>query len=209
MRLFYSGIGLASVTLGAIGACSGKNIRKILAYSAVFHQGIMFLLLQYFTLRATDAVFEYLLVYLLAAWGACICLFGLKIRGEYLFTLDEFAGVAFKRPYIAAVLTIALFSMLGLPPLAGFWGIFRVTEILMYHGNFYQMLYLIVMLMCLGFAFLQAVQNFYFENSHEVLDKSDKGIYVGLTAFIALMVFMMCFPHYWIENLNFMAEGMR
>lgn len=206
-HLFYITIALLSVAVGAIGTCSGQNIRKIMAYSAVYQWGIIFLMLQYFTPDSADAAFVCLILYLLAMYGICVCLFSLKIKGEYLFMLNEFSGASTKRPYVSALFTVFLFSLLGFPPLPGFLSIFSVLNNLSMHGHYYQIVYLLTMMFFIAYAYLQIVKTFYFETKQSAFDRADWGIYALLCIQVVFMFLIVLKPHYLLENLNFMMEA--
>ena len=206
LRLFYMSVALISVGIGAIGACSGQNIRKIFAYSSVFHLGIVLLTMRKFTLNSVSSGLVYLLVYMLAIYGICTCLFGLKKKGEYLFMLSEFEGAAQKRPYISAMMLIFMFSLLGLPPLAGFLGVFSFLNYLALHHHFYQLLYLLSMMAVIAYAYLQVVRAMYFEERHTLFDKTDGGIYTAILLNAVLMIVIMLQPQYLTVGLRSALE---
>lgn len=207
LQLFYVAIALLSVGIGAIGTCSGQNIRKIMAYSAVYQWGIIFLMLQHFMPDAANIAFVCLVLYLLAMYGVCICLFSLKIKGEYLFMLNEFSGAACKRPYVSAMLLVFLFSLLGFPPLPGFLGIFSVLNNLSINGHYYQLVYLLVMMLFIAYAYLQIIKTFYFEKSQNSFDRADWGSYALLCLQAIIMTIITLKPHFLLEDLNFMMEA--
>lgn len=205
--IFYKVVALSSISLGALGACSGQNVRKILAYGTVFHWGIIFLVMQGFSLNAVNAGLIYMLVYLLAMFGICACLFGLKIKGEYLVTLSDFAGAAYKRPYISAMMAVFIFSLLGLPPFLGFFGVFSALSYLAKHDSFYQFGYVLLMMTVLSYAYLQIIKSLYFEKSEESFDRSDTGIYVAVFINAMLMIIIMLKPHYLMQDVSLMIES--
>ena len=208
LRLFYMITALLSVGVGAIGACSGQNIRKIFAYSAVFHIGIILLTVRKFTLNAVNSGFVYLFVYLFAMYGICICLFGLKQKGEYLFMLGEFEGAAQKKPYICAMMLIFMFSLLGLPPLSGFLGLFAALNYLALHHHFYQLLYLLSMITVVAYAYLQIVRAMYFEERRTLFDRADGGIYTAILLNAVLMIVIALQPQYMIVGCRSMLEAL-
>ena len=208
LRLFYMAVALLSVGFGAIGACSGQNIRKIFAYGAVCHLGIILLTLRKFTLNAVNSGFVYLFVYLLTMYGICVCLFGLKKKGEYLFMLGEFTGAAQKRPYISAMMIIFMFSLLGLPPFLGFLGVFSSLNYLALHHHFYQLIYLLSMMTVLGYAYLQIVRTMYSEDKRTSFDRADAGIYAAIFLNAALMIGATLQPRYLIYGFRSMLEAL-
>lgn len=206
LRFFYMAVALLSVGIGAIGACSGQNIRKIFAYSSVFHLGIILLTIRKFTLNSVNSGFVYLLVYMLAMYGICTCLFGIKKKGEYLFMLSEFEGAAQKRPYISAMMLIFMFSLLGLPPFSGFLGVFSFLNYLALHHHFYQLLYLLSMMTVIAYAYLQIVRAMYFEERRALFDKADGGIYAAILLNAVLMIVIMLQPQYLIVGFRSALE---
>lgn len=207
LQLIYMGIGLLSIGVGAVGACSGKNIRKILAYSSVYHLGIVFLLLQHFTPQAAQSAFIYWLTYMLAMLGICTALFSLKIKGEYLFWQNDLAGLAYRHSYVAAMLTLFLFSLLGLPPLAGFLGIFTVLNSLIGQLHFYQVIYVLLMMLVIGYAYIQLIKTMYFEDAKETFDRADMGLYTIMLAVVLIMALLLVEPHLLWNKFDFMIEA--
>lgn len=202
--IFYTGAALISIGIGAVGACSGKNIYKIFAYSTVYHFGIVLLMLQRFSFEAANSAFIYLFIYLLAMFGICSSLFGIKSKGEYLTTLSDFEGAAQKRPYISAMMTIFLFSLIGFPPFLGFMGTLAVFNEQVQNNHFYQLLYVFAALLIVVYAYLQIVKTLYFENSNESFDRADTGIYMAIFLNAVLMIFMMLRPLYFVHDIDVM-----
>ena len=164
--------------------------------------------MQSFSLNAVNTGVIYLLVYSLAMYGICACLFGIKLKGDYLFMLDEFEGAAYKRPYISAMLTIFIFSLLGLPPFLGFFGVFSALSYLAKHDSFYQFGYIMLMLIVLSYGYLQIIKNIYFEKSKENFDRADSGIYVAVLFNALLMIIITLKPQYLMQDIYLMVESM-
>lgn len=205
-ELFYLAIALISIGIGAVGACSGKNLRKIFAYSSVYHFGIIFLMLRYFDYEGMYSSLIYMFTYLLAMSGICASLFGIKSKGEYLFMLTDYEGAAHKRPYISAVLSIFLFSLLGIPPFLGFLGVFSVLNNLVSHDNFYQLVYLLIMMVVLLYSYLQIIKTLYFEKSKKYFDRADIGIYMAILIDVIIMIWIMLKPQNLFGDLNSILE---
>jgi NADH-quinone oxidoreductase subunit N len=122
--------------------------------------------------------------------------------------LDEFEGAAYKRPYISAMLTIFIFSLLGLPPFLGFFGVFSALSYLAKQDSFYQFGYIILMMIVLSYGYLQIIKNIYFEKSKENFDRADSGIYVAVLLNALLMIVIMLKPQYLMQDTYFMIESM-
>ncbi len=121
-----------TMTIGNVCALWQRNIRRLLAYSSIAHGGYLLIGLAAAaaatsasdaTLRGgTMAMLFYVLVYALATMGAFAALAYLGSARRELNDVDELAGLARSQPLVAGALAIFMFSLAGLPPLAGFWG---------------------------------------------------------------------------------------
>jgi NADH-quinone oxidoreductase subunit N len=206
--IFFAGISFLSIGIGALGACSGKNLRKIFAYSSVYHLGIVILMFQNFSYTSVQSAFVYLFVYLLAMYGICASLFGIKSKGEYLFMLSDFEGVSYKRPYISAMLTVFLFSLIGFPPFLGFVGELTILNNLAQNGHLYQMMYLFAAMVVIAYAYLQIIKTIYFTDNHTPFDRADTGIYIAVLIDLLIMSALILQPLYFAQDLDFMLGAM-
>lgn len=198
--LFFVGVAFMSVFVGAVGACSGQNIRKILAYGYVFQIGIIILVLQHFNIFAARTALTYWFVAWMAMLGAIISLYSLKSRGEYLSMLVEYAGAKDKCPLIALMLTFCLFSMMGLPPLIGAVGYFGVLNNLAFNNHFYALVYILLMLLVIAYAYLQIIKSINFDDNRNNFDRYDKGVAILLCVISALMMILVFHPYYLLEQ---------
>ena len=125
-------LALLSMTLGNFMALWQDNIRRMMAYSSIAHTGylLMGLAAALVTLDepsacdGSTAVLFYLAVYAAATTGVFAALAFLDHDGRQIDGIGELAGLASMRPWTAAAAAVCLFSLAGLPPLAGFWGKF-------------------------------------------------------------------------------------
>lgn len=206
LTIILTVMGAASMFVGALGACGGKNIHKLLAYACLFHIGVMFLALSPMTAIAVDNLVIYLLIYLLAMYGIISAFFGLKSRGEYLLTLGDITGAAAKKPYISAMITVYLFSLIGFPPFLGFVGLYNIGLNLVLYNHFYTLLFLFTVQIIITYAYMQIIKNLYFEKSKNVFDHTERSIYVIMFINAAFMVLMSLKPDFLIENIKNITE---
>jgi NADH-quinone oxidoreductase subunit N len=111
-----------TMTLGNIGALLQKSVKRMLAYSSIAHSGYLLIGVIAGPGRGIDAVLFYLLAYGVMNTAAFAVLAGLERRGEEIDSLDDLSGLRYRHPAMAAVMAIAAFSLIGLPPLLGFVG---------------------------------------------------------------------------------------
>ena len=131
---------LAALTMfaGNLGALVQTNIKRLLAYSSIAHAGYILVAFAAVTSMAQGgaaeaapayaAVLFYLLSYALVKLGAFTIVSQLGGFGEKNLSLDDYAGLSQRQPFVAAMLSIYLLSLLGLPVTAGFFGKFYIFK---------------------------------------------------------------------------------
>lgn len=115
-------VAVLTMTLGNVGALLQKSVKRILAYSSIAHSGYMLIGLIAGPGLGISAMLFYMLAYGLMNTAAFAVLAGLERQGQELETLDDLAGLRVRHPWMAAVMAVAALSLVGLPPLLGFWG---------------------------------------------------------------------------------------
>lgn len=120
-------IAILTMVLGNIIALVQDNVKRMLAYSSVAHAGYLLVGLAADTPEGYSAVLYYLLVYTLMNVGAFgIVAFYERQQGLDFTDINNYAGLGFKRPAMGVMFSIFLFSLAGIPPLAGFVGKYQV-----------------------------------------------------------------------------------
>ncbi len=126
LTLLLAALSVATMTLGNLAALSQTNMKRLLAYSSIAHAGYALLGLVVFRQDGLDAVLLYLVTYYLMNLGAFIVVMLVTIQTGRE-DIDAYRGLAWRGGALPAVaLAIFLFSLAGLPPLAGFLGKFYV-----------------------------------------------------------------------------------
>ena len=112
---------IASMLVGAVGAIGQNNIKRLLAYSSINNVGFMLIGLAAATSAGASSVLLYLTIYLVMTIGAFLVVLALTdADGNAVETLQDMAGLARSRPWLATALSIFMLSLAGLPPLFGF-----------------------------------------------------------------------------------------
>lgn len=118
-----------SMTWGNLAALAQTRIRRLLAYSAIAHAGTLLLAFVSTGEAAATALVGYLGAYFFMSMGAFVAVEVFAERGAE--TLADYRGLAARAPGAAAALTVALVSLTGLPPFAGFVGKFTLFSALL------------------------------------------------------------------------------
>jgi NADH-quinone oxidoreductase subunit N len=119
-------LSIASMGLGAFAAIGQRNIKRLMAYSSIGHVGYALIGLSAATPVGVQGVLVYMAIYLAMTLGAFACILAMRRAGGAVEEIDELAGLARTHPLIAFVLAALLFSLAGIPPLAGFFAKFYV-----------------------------------------------------------------------------------
>ncbi len=119
-------LAVLTMTVGNFIALNQKDIKRLLAYSSISHAGYALVGLVAWNTVGLSAIMFYMLVYTFMNVGAFAVLVLLGKKGEENLTLDGIAGLGYKKPFLGIALCIFLFSLMGLPPTAGFTGKFYI-----------------------------------------------------------------------------------
>jgi NADH-quinone oxidoreductase subunit N len=119
-------LSIASMALASFAAIGQRNIKRLLAYSSIGHVGFALVGLSAGTAVGVEGVAVYMAIYIVMTIGIFACLLALRTENGPVERIDDMAGLAQKRPFVAAMLAILMFSLIGLPPLAGFFAKWQV-----------------------------------------------------------------------------------
>lgn len=119
-------LSIASMVLAAFAAIGQNNLKRLLAYSSIGHVGFALVGLSAGTAVGVEGVAVYMAIYIAMTVGIFACVLALRTEDGPVETITELAGLAQRRPFVAAVIAILMFSLIGLPPLAGFFAKWQV-----------------------------------------------------------------------------------
>ena len=119
-------ISLLSMFVGSFGALGQNNIKRLLAYSSIGHVGFALVGVAAGQALGIQGVLVYLAIYLFMNIGAFAIVMVMRRKGVMVEGVDDLAGLSKTHPALAYVMAAVMFSMAGIPPLAGFWGKFYV-----------------------------------------------------------------------------------
>ena len=119
-------VSIASMVLGAFAAIGQKNIKRLLAYSSIGHMGFALVGLAAGTQEGVQGVLIYMSIYVVMTLGTFACVLSMRRDGMLVENISDLAGLARTQPGMAFFLAMLLFSLAGIPPLAGFFAKFYV-----------------------------------------------------------------------------------
>ena len=119
-------ISIASMIFGAVAAIGQKNLKRLIAYSSISHMGYALAGLATVSNQGIQSSITYISIYLVMNLAFFSCLFMLKRNDKYYENIEDLSGLSKKHPILSFSLLIVLFSLAGIPPLAGFFAKFYV-----------------------------------------------------------------------------------
>ncbi len=186
-------ISVASMVLGAFAAIAQTNIKRLMAYSSIGHVGYALMGLAAGTEAGAGGVMLYMTIYLAMNVGTFAIILSMKIKDRMVEQISDLAGLSKSRPGMALALMLFMFSMAGIPPLAGFFGKFFVFRAALDAGLVYLVVIGAVTSVVSAFYYLRIIKVMYFDEPDEVIDPMEgrtmKGILV--VSAIAILVFIL------------------
>jgi NADH-quinone oxidoreductase subunit N len=119
-------IAIASMLLGSFAAIGQKNIKRLMAYSSIGNVGYILIGLAAGTPEGVQSVLIYLAVYVVMTLGTFAVILGMRHKNGLVESVDDLAGLSRTNPFMAFVMAAMMFSLAGIPPLAGFFAKFYV-----------------------------------------------------------------------------------
>jgi len=188
-------VSIASMLLGAFAAINQTNIKRLMAYSSIGHVGYALIGIATGTEAGIRGVLIYLAIYLVMNIGAFACILCMRRGDRMVEEISDLAGLNRSHPMLAAAFAVFMFSMAGIPPLAGFFGKLYVFIAAMESG-LYALAVIGVLSSVVGaFYYLRIIRVIYFDSAEEALDKPvDREVGIVLTATALLVIMFFAYP---------------
>jgi NADH-quinone oxidoreductase subunit N len=185
-------ISILSMSLGAVAAIGQNNIKRLMAYSSIGHMGFALVGLAAGTEAGVEGVLIYLAIYVVTNIGVFVCILSMRRRGEMVENISDLAGIAKARPVFAFALAMLMFSLAGIPPLAGFFAKFYVFLAAIQTGLYPLAVIGVIASVVGAFYYLRIVKIMYFDEPAAALEPTMElrlaAILTASTAFTVLFV---------------------
>ena len=119
-------ISAGSMILGGFAAIGQSNIKRLMAYSSIGHMGYALMGLAAASHTGVRSVLIYMVLYLIMTVGTFVCILCMRRREGMVEQISDLSGLSVTRPRMAFALAMLMFSLAGIPPLAGFFGKYYV-----------------------------------------------------------------------------------
>lgn len=202
-------ISIASMLLGAFAAIGQTNIKRLMAYSSIGHVGYALIGLAVGGQQGIRGVLIYMAIYLFMNLGAFTCILCMRRGQQMVEGIYDLAGLSRTNPMMALALAIFLFSLAGIPPLAGFFGKLYIF-LAAVDGGLYTLAVIGVLSSVVGaYYYIRIVKVMYFDQLTEPLDRAFgpelRLVMVG-TALVIVLFFL--FPEPFLSSANVAAASL-
>jgi len=188
-------LSIASMILGAITAIGQNNIKRLMAYSTIGHMGYALAGLATGTNQGIQSTIIYLTIYLVMNLGAFGCIFMMKRENVFYENINDLSGLSKNHPILAMSFLIILFSLAGIPPLAGFFAKFYVFMAVIEAKMYALAITGLVTTVISAFYYLRIIKVIYFDKPKKPFDGSyDWGLKSSLILSSILILIYFIYP---------------
>ena len=160
-------ISIASMVLGAVAAIGQKNLKRLVAYSSISHMGYALAGLSTGTNQGIQSSITYISIYLVMNLAFFSCLFMLRRNDKYYEKIEDLSGLSKNHPALSFSLLIILFSLAGIPPLAGFFAKFYIFLAVIEQSMYYLAIVGLLSTVIAAFYYLRIIKIIYFDPEKE------------------------------------------
>ena len=165
-------ISIASMIFGAVAAIGQKNLKRLIAYSSISHMGYALAGLATVSNQGIQSSITYISIYLVMNLAFFSCLFMLKRNDKYYENIEDLSGLSKKHPILSFSLLIILFSLAGIPPLAGFFAKFYVFLAVIEQSMYFLAIVGLLATVVAAFYYLRIIKIIYFDPEKEEYETS-------------------------------------
>ena len=196
-------LSIASMLFGAIAAIGQTNLKRLIAYSSIGHIGYTMAGLAVGTNDGIQSSIIYITIYILMNLGLFSCLLMMKRNNEYYEDINDLSGLSKNHPLLSLSLLIILFSLAGIPPLAGFFAKFYIFKSVLEQSMYFLAIIGLLSTVVAAFYYLRIIKIIYFDKEKEKYD-TDHNIWLkfSLTASTILILIYFIFPSQLVEVIS-------
>ena len=196
-------LSIASMLFGAIAAIGQTNLKRLIAYSSIGHIGYALAGLAVGTNDGIQSSIIYITIYILMNLGLFSCLLMMKRNNEYYEDIEDLSGLSKNHPMLSLSLLIILFSLAGIPPLAGFFAKFYIFKSVIEQSMYFLAIVGLLSTVIAAFYYLRIIKILYFDKEKEKYD-TDHSLWLkfSLTASTLLILMYFIFPSQLIEVVS-------
>jgi len=188
-------LSIASMVFGAVAAIGQSNIKRLMAYSSIGHMGYALAGVATGTTGGMQSSIIYLTIYLIMNFGFFGCILMMRRESIFYENINDLSGLSKNHPVLALSFLILLFSLAGIPPLAGFFAKFYIFMSVIESNMYILAITGLLATVISTFYYLRIIKIIYFDKPKKPFEKSfDWGLKIALTFSSILVLTYFIFP---------------
>ena len=188
-------LSIASMLFGAIAAIGQKNLKRLIAYSSIGHMGYALAGLSVGSNEGIQSAIAYISIYLIMNLAFFSCLFMIRKSENYFENIEDLTGLSKNHPILSVSLLIVLFSLAGIPPLAGFFAKFYIFMAVIEQSMYFLAVIGLLSTVIAAYYYLRIIKIIYFDPEKEKYDSDHHlGLKVSLAISTIFILFYFIYP---------------
>jgi NADH-quinone oxidoreductase subunit N len=196
-------LSIASMIFGAVAAIGQNNLKRLVAYSSIGHIGYTLAGVAVGTNEGIQSSITYITIYIIMNLGLFSCLFMMKRNNQYYETIDDLSGLSKNHPMLSLSLLIVLFSLAGIPPLAGFFAKLYIFKAVIEQSMYFLAIVGLLSTVIAAFYYLRIIKVIYFDVEKEKYD-TDHSMWLKISLIFStlLILFYFVYPSKLVEIVS-------
>ena len=185
-------LSIASMLFGAIAAIGQTNIKRLIAYSSIGHIGYTLAGLATGSNEGIQSSIVYITIYVIMNLAFFSCLLMLKRNNQYYEDIDDLSGLSKNHPLLSLSLLVILFSLAGIPPLAGFFAKFYIFTAVLEQSMYFLAIVGLLSTVIAAFYYLRIIKIIYFDKEKEKYD-DDHSLWLKFSLTFSTILILLYF----------------
>ena len=185
-------LSIASMLFGAIAAIGQTNLKRLIAYSSIGHVGYTLAGLATGSNDGIQSSVIYITIYIIMNLGLFSCLLMMKRNNEYYENIEDLSGLSKNHPLLSLSLLVILFSLAGIPPLAGFFAKFYIFKAVLEQSMYFLAIVGLLSTVVAAFYYLKLIKIMYFDKEKEKYD-TDHSFWLRFSVSVSTLLILVYF----------------
>ena len=196
-------LSIASMLFGAIAAIGQTNLKRLIAYSSIGHVGYTLAGVATGSNDGIQSSVIYINIYIIMNLGLFSCLLMMKRNNKYFEDIEDLSGLSKNHPLMSLSLLVILFSLAGIPPLAGFFAKFYIFKSVLEQSMYFLAIVGLLSTVVAAFYYLRIIKIMYFDKEKEKYD-TDHSLWLKFSLMFSTLLILIyfIFPSQLIEVVS-------
>ena len=196
-------ISIASMVFGSVAAIGQKNLKRLAAYSSIGHMGYALAGLSTGTNQGIQSSVTYITIYLFMNLAFFACILMLRRDDKYFENIEDLSGLSKHHPVLSFSFLIVLFSLAGIPPLAGFFAKFYIFTAVIEESMYFLAIVGLLSTVIAAYYYLRLIKIIYFDSEKEKYETNHNiGLKISLLISSIFILFYFIYPSWLTEIIE-------